>query len=207
MTCPSVRRSVIKHYRVVGFHSDSPVWLPLGFGTDAQFPGWVSKRDSWDLYHPRLDSSLGFIAWDPGIPDSRGFRLWDSFPPVGSQTPVWDSLLGWWDSGFDNSSWDPCYCCRTVIYQYQDLDNQTSKHKIKACRTISSSNSILKIDSIFLMADLYWSSFGSINLAKKRSIYPFLLVCSLIHYRYPVVPDSVRYVSLSFLPNNFKYWY
>ena len=45
--------------------------------------------------------------------------------------------------------------CYLFLYQYQEVENQNSKHNIEACGTISSSNSILKIDSIFLMALLY----------------------------------------------------
>ena len=77
---------------------------------------------------PRLDCRLGF----PGIPDLLISRdSWDSKKPSSGSR-------------------------RIVIYhQYQDLDNQNSKHKIKACRNISSSNSILKIDSIFFMALMY----------------------------------------------------
>jgi len=44
---------------------------------------------------------------------------------------------------------------RNLEYKYRNYDNQNSKHNIEACGTISSSNSIVKIDSIFLMALLY----------------------------------------------------
>jgi hypothetical protein len=114
-----------------------------------------------------VDPRIGF--WDSfplGIPDSRGsgFIPWDPRLPLDHRLPwIPDYRLGFpgipWDSGFENSKSSQVVATmyrRIVIYhQYQDFDNQNSKHKIKACRTISFSNSILKIDSILFMALMY----------------------------------------------------
>ena len=170
----SVCLSVTGGHRVVGFHSDlpvsldslTPIWL---WHSDTQFPpnGYRYRYPN----HPRLriipfwDSSLG----SPGILGSKtlvdprdpsgihslgseyGIHSLGSQTPVDrSQTPVWDSL-GFRIREFRGYSRILLY----LIYQYQDVENQNSKHKIKDCRTISSSKLILKIDSTFLMALLY----------------------------------------------------
>ncbi len=106
-----------------------------------------------------VDPRIG--VWDSfplGIPDSRGsgFIPWDPRLPSDHRLPwIPDYSLGF--PGIpDLKIPSQVKYRRIVIYhQYQDLDIQSLKHKIKACGTISSSNSILKIDSIFLMADLY----------------------------------------------------
>ena len=152
----SVCRSVITdHFSMERGYSGTVYWLhKIALCPKSQNPEWESSHPSQT---PVWDSFSGNRVWDwfPGIPDSRG-----------SQTPVWDSPCWFRSRKFRVMSSQvkssqvvarsTVHSRRNVIYhQYQDLDNQTSKHKIKACRTISSSNSILKIDSIFLMAFLY----------------------------------------------------
>jgi hypothetical protein len=112
----------------------------------------------WDLFpvwDPRLpipDSRLGFA----GI-RSLGFRIreflvaWAGIPVDAPQHVKSSSLL----KSSEVVATVELFFITYLPVTYQDLDNQNSKHKIKACTTISSSNSFLKIDSIFLMALLY----------------------------------------------------
>ena len=100
----------------------------------------------WDLSMYGIDSLLGSqIPWTSWIPDSL--------------LAVWDSL-GYWIRGYSSrillfTSSQVKSSSGATRPQYQDVDNQNSKHNMEACGTISSSNSIVKIDSIFLMALLY----------------------------------------------------
>ena len=124
----------------------------MGTGTGTQiipdsesFPLDPLLLGSQTLVDPRDPSGIHSLGSEYGI-----HSLGSQTPVDRSQTPVWDSL-GFGIREFRGYSRILLY----LIYQYQDVENQNSKHKIKDCRTISSSKLILKIDSTFLMALLY----------------------------------------------------
>ena len=148
----SVRLTVITdHFSMERGYSGTVYWLHkiALYHPESQNPDWESSHPSkapvWDSF-----SGNRVGDWFPGIPDSPSDpRLPSGIPP----RLIPDSKIPSQVKSSHVVARSTVQCRRNVIYhQYQDLDNQNSKHKIKACRTISSSNSILKIDSIFLMA-------------------------------------------------------